>query len=152
MDTIHFLDMVCSRRSFLIGSCATIASLSGCQTRGSGQRPQIGLTLRNYTDQAQPLQLSLLREDKTTSGEATVLSKEYTVPAPETDGASAGTLRKTDIVPERRYLVRVLLKNGNFERYHAHYYPAGSTAETIDIGIYRDETTEKLFVDFRSLP
>ena len=56
-----------------------------------------------------------------------------------------------DVVPERRYLVRVLLKNGRFETFHAHYYPAESTTKAIEFGIYRDETTANLFVDFRGL-
>lgn len=104
-----------------------------------------------YRERDQPLQLELLREDRSTATEATVLDAEYTVPAPEADGDSAGTIRETDVAPERQYLVRVLLNRGRFERFHSHYYPDSSTEEMIDIGIYRDEATEHYFVDFRSL-
>lgn len=143
--------MSCSRRSILIAGSSVLAVLSGCQRIGLGQRSQIDLTLRNYTDQPQPLKLELLREDKKTHSEAAVFNREYTVPAPETADESAGTIRNPDIVPERQYLVRVLLKNRRFERFHAHYYPAESTTEAIEFGIYRDETTAELFVDFRGL-
>lgn len=97
------------------------------------------------------MQLELMRTDKPTSEGAMALNKEYRVPAPE-DGSSAGTIRGTDIAPERKYLVRVLLKNGRFERFHAHYYPDESETGIIDISIYRDEATKNLFVDFRVLP
>lgn len=132
-------------------SSAAVLSLAGCQGRIFGDPADLGLTLRNYTDTAQPLQLELLREDKNQSAEATALRKEYTVPAPEPGGDSAGTIRKSGIVPKRQYLVRVVLQNGRFERFHAHYYPDESTAEAIDVSIYRDESTDTLFVDFRTL-
>jgi hypothetical protein len=128
-----------------------MAALSGCQRLGQQARPRIDLVLRNYTDSAQPLRLSLLREDGSRRQEALVLTEDYTVPAPGNDGP-AGTVRETDAVPERTYLVRVLLKNGRFERFHAHYRPGGSTAGGIEIRVYRDETTSNLFVDFRSIP
>ena len=140
-----------SRRSFLIAGTVALTALSGCQRNGQGDPPQISLILRNYTDIPQPLKLELLREDQRTHSEASVLNQDYTVPAPEDTDESAGTIRDPDVVPERPYLVRVLLKNGRFERFHAHYYPAKSTTGAIEFGIYRDKTTENLFVDFRSL-
>jgi hypothetical protein len=83
------------------------------------------------------------------------LEEPFDLPArlrsPEDTDESAGTIRETDVVPERPYLVRVLLKNGRFERFHAHYYPVESNTEAIEFGIYRVETTANLFVDFRSL-
>ncbi|WP_265108231.1 hypothetical protein [Halosolutus halophilus] len=140
-----------SRRSFLIAGSVALTALSGCQSIGQGEQSQISLTLRNYTDNPQPLKLELLREDERTHSEATVLNRDYTVPAPEDTDDSAGAIHESDVVPERQYLVRVLLKNGRFERFHAHYYPAESNTEAIEFGIYRDETTANLFVDFRSL-
>jgi hypothetical protein len=128
-----------------------VAALSGCQRLGRQDRPRIGLVVRNYTDSAQPLGLSFLREDRDSHQNALVFREDYTVPAPGSD-RPAGTIRRTDVVPERRYLVRVLLKNGRFERFHAHYRPDESTAEPLEIRIYRDETTADLYVDFRSLP
>ncbi|WP_049906365.1 hypothetical protein [Halorubrum tebenquichense] len=139
------------RRSLLIAGCSAITALSGCQGLGQGQRPRIDLEIRNYTDEPQPLKLELLREDEPTRSEALVLDREYTVPASDGSDDSAGTTRTSDVVPERRYLVRVLLKNGRFETFHAHYYPAESNTKAIDFGIYRDETTENPFVDFRGL-
>lgn len=49
-----------SRRSVLIAGSSALTALSGCQHVGWGHRPQIGLTLRNYTDQPQSLKLELL--------------------------------------------------------------------------------------------
>ena len=143
--------MPSDRRSFLIAGCSALAALSGCQGLSQGQRPQIDLETRNYTDEPQPLKLELLRQDKPTRSDALVLNKDYTVPAPDDSDTPAGTTRMSDIAPERRYLVRVLLKNGRFETFHAHYYPAESTTKAIEFGIYRDETTANLFVDFRGL-
>ena len=139
------------RRSFLIAGCSALTALSGCQSLGQGQRPQIDLEIRNYTDEPQPLKLELLREDEPTRSEALELYRDYTVPAPEDSETPAGTVRRQDVAPERQYLVRVLLKNGRFERRHAHYYPDGSTTEPIEFRIYRDETTANLFLDFRGL-
>lgn len=141
-----------TRRSLLLGSGVAIGTIAGCQSLGIGQSSKIGLTLRNYTDTEQPLRLELLREDKTEAAAATVLDTEYNVPAPRGDNGSAGTIRETDVVPSRRYLVQVLLKNGRYDRFHAHYYPNSSTGRGIDISIYRDETTRNLFVDFGALP
>ncbi|WP_157746024.1 hypothetical protein [Halorubrum trapanicum] len=143
--------MPSTRRSILIGSSVAIGAIAGCQSVNLGDPREIDLTLRNYTDKEQPLRLELLREDKTELGEASVLDTEYTVPAPGEGDDSAGTIRETDVVPERRYIVRVLLKNGRHEQFHSHYYPDGSTDDEIDISIYRDETTENLFVDFRAI-
>jgi len=142
--------MPSTRRKILIGSSVAIGAIAGCQGVNLGESPQIGLILRNYTDKEQPLRLKLLHEDKSELDEASVLKTNYTVPAPG-EGDSAGTIRETDVVPERRYIIRVLLKNGRFERFHSHYYPDGSTNDDIVIRIYRDETTENLFVDFRSV-
>jgi hypothetical protein len=143
--------MPSTRRKILIGSSVAIGAIAGCQSVNLGESRKIGLTLRNYTDKEQPLQIELLREDKNEMSEASVLDTEYTVPAPGGSNESAGTIRETDLVPERRYIVRVLLKNGRNEQFHSHYYPDGSTGDEIDISIYRDETTQNLFVDFRAL-
>lgn len=148
--TLHVLGVPSTRRNVLIGSSAAIGAIAGCQRFDPGSSPEIGLRLDNYTDTEQHLKLELRREDRDESGGGAVLATEYAVPAPEGDD-SAGTVRERNLVPERRYLVRVSLKNGRFERFHAHYYPDESTSREIDIGIYRDETTQNLFVDFRSL-
>ena len=140
-----------NRRSFLLGSSMVMTALAGCQTLAFGERTQIDLQLANYTDREQRLKLSLLPEDGDGSDKPTVDSKEYTVPAPESPSDAAGGIRKNDIAPERRYLVRVELRNGRFETFHTHYHPNGSTDEEIFIRIYRDETTENLFVDFRGV-
>ena len=142
--------MAHSRRSLVLGSSAALAALAGCRGLGLGNRPQLGLTLRNYTDTGQPLQLTLLGATDDTHEGAVVLEEEFTVPAPE-GGDAAGTIRRSDVVPARRYLVRVLLRNGPFDRFHAHYYPEDSTPAAIDLAIRRTEPAGKLSVDFRGL-
>lgn len=140
-----------SRRTFLMGISLAITTLSGCQRLASGEQSHIDLDIANYTDRAQPLKLTLLREDETGSDDPVVLDKQYTVPPPANDSKSAGTIRKSDVAPKKRYLVRVLLKYGGFERSHAHYYPSESPENRIDLMIRRDDTTDDLFVDYRSL-
>lgn len=143
--------MTCGRRAFLLGSSMAITAFAGCQALDSEEQSQLDLELANYTNQDQRLKLSLLPEDGNGSEEPVLDGKVYTVPAPESDNDTAGTLRETDIAPERRYLVRVQLRNGRLKRFHTHYHPSGSTDEEIFIGIRRDDTSESLFVDFRSV-
>lgn len=140
-----------TRRSILRWSLAGITPLGGCQALIHEERPRLDIKVGNYTERAQPVKLTLLRENENDSEGPVVLSREYTVPAPETSSESAGTIHKIDVVPRRRYLVRVQLKYGGFERSHANFYPSHSDEDVIDIRIRRDERTGDLFIDYRFL-
>lgn len=144
-------DMSHTRRSFLIGSSITITAVAGCQKLAFEDQSQIDLAIANYTERIQPLKLTLLRGDESGAEDPVELDKEYTVPAPESDSESAGSIFKTDVAPKRPYLVRVQLKYGGLERSHAHYYPSESPEDRIGLMIRRDEKTDELFVDYRSL-
>lgn len=144
-------DTALSRRAVVLGSGAAFTAFSGCQTLVSDQQPRLDLSVSNYTDRDQPFNLTLLRESDSGSGDPVALDSSYMVPAPDADGETAGTLREPDLVPRRRYLVRVQLKYGGFDRMHAHFYPDESSEDVIDFRIRRDDKTEELFVDFRFL-
>lgn len=143
--------MTLRRRSFLIGSSIIAASAAGCADPVNGNRPKIDLELFNYTADEQPLIVEVLRVDTDEYSEARVLNQEFSVPPPR-EGESAGVLRESDVVPRRRYLLRVLPKYGRGEWYTHHFYPGESTSdpdsERFDIRIYRDEETEALYVRF----
>jgi hypothetical protein len=143
--------MARDRRAFLFGSSAVMTAFAGCQTLSSGEQSQLDLALANYTTQEQQLRITILPEGGNGSEEPVMDDREYTVPAPESDSDAAGTVRESDIAPESRYLVRVQLRNGRFERFHTHYRPSVSSDEEIFIGIRRDDSSEYLFVDFRSV-
>lgn len=134
-----------------MGSSVAITAFAGCQTLTSEDQSQIDLAIANYTDQIQPLKLKLLRVDESGAEDPVVLNKEYTVPAPESDSETVGKIIKTDVAPKRQYLVRVQLKYGRLQRSHGHYYPSESPEDRISLMIRRDEKTDELFVDYRSL-
>ena len=144
--------MARSRRAVLLGGGgAAMTALAGCQTLDSGGRPQIDLELSNYTARAQRVKVSLLPEGGNGPAEPVLDNREYTVPASESDDDAAGAVRVTDVASERRYLVRVQLRRGRLTRFHAHYRPAASSDSVISIGIRRDEASDDLFVDVRSV-
>lgn len=128
-----------------------MTALAGCQSLRSKNQSEIDLVIANYTDRIQPMKLKLLRVDDSEAEDPVELNKEYTVPAPESDNESAGSILKTDVAPKKQYLVRVQLKYGGLERSHAHYYPSESPEDRISLMIRRDENTGELFVDYRSL-
>lgn len=134
-----------SRRSFLASGSAALAALSGCQGGLTGSRELLDLVLYNYTDEPQPLQLEILRDDREAHNEAAVLDREFDVPPPG-DGESAGQVSESDAVARRRYTLRVLLRNGRFETHHYHFYPG--EASRIAVRIYRDQNTGTLYVRF----
>jgi len=139
------------RRSLLIGSVAIAASLSGCSDLFSRRSPTIDLAVANYTGDRQPLEVELLDANADRYGDALVFDREFEVPPPG-DGETAGVVREHDVVPRRRYLVRVLLKFGDGQWRHHHFYPGEETtdpeSEEIVVGVYRDEDTDDLSVRF----
>lgn len=139
--------MISRRRSLLAGTSALMVPLAGCLTDFFGNRPDLGLTLRNYTSDPQPLQVEILRDDGSDINEARVLRREFEVPPPTGD-ETAGAVRNDDIVPHGRYLVRVRLKFGGGEWDHHHFVPGRSGPAEIDIRVYRDEVTGELYTRF----
>lgn len=143
--------MALHRRTFLAGSGAAAATLAGCQGVLPGDRPRMDVAFANYTDTVQPLNLEVLREDRSEYHDALVLDRTFEVPPPEGE-ESAGTLRQADAVPRRKYLFRVLLRNGRFESFQYQYYPGETMSDPesaeIIIRIYRDEGTGNLYVRF----
>lgn len=136
-----------SRRTLLTGAAALTLPMSGCLNQVLGRGPAVDLILRNYTSEAQPLQVELLREDRSEISEAQVLRREFEVPPPSGEDP-AGVVRRPELVPRTRYLVRVRLKFGRGEWDHTHFVPGRSGAAEIDIRVYRDDETGALYTRF----
>lgn len=127
----------------LAAGSALLVPLSGCVGESLSSGSQLDLVLRNYTDERQPLQIEVVSDDGTGDG-SVLLREEFEIPPPA-DGETAGTLRRSDVVPARRLLVRVRLKFGRGTWNHHHHVPDADGAEAIDIGVYRDEDTGALY-------
>lgn len=125
---------------------ALLVPLAGCVGESLSSRSQLDLVLRNYTAEPQPLQVEVL-SDEGSSGGSVLLDDEFEIPPPA-DGETAGTLRRTDVVPARRLLIRVRLKFGRGTWNHHHHVPDADGAEAIDIRVYRDEDTGALYSRF----
>jgi len=143
--------MPSNRRSFLLGSSAFVSSLAGCVDLGSSTH-MVDLNLANYTTERQPLRIEILREDADEYDAGLVLGRKFTIPAPKA-GEPAGTVRKSDLVERRPYLVRTLLKYGRGQRDEYHFYPGENAtdpeASYIDIRVYQDDDTNELYTRFR---
>lgn len=126
----------------LAAGSALLVPLSGCVGESLSSRPRLDLVLRNYTDERQPLQIEVFGAD----GSA-LLDGDFEIPPPG-DGNTAGTLRRTNVVPARRLLIRVRLKFGRGTWNHHHHVPDADGAEAIDIRVYRDEETGALYSRF----
>ncbi|WP_327052852.1 hypothetical protein [Halomicrococcus gelatinilyticus] len=142
--------MPSNRRSVLLGSSAFVSSLAGCMELGTSTHT-VDLNLYNYTAERQPLKIEILREDTDEHGAGLVLGRKFTIPAPKA-GDSASTIRKSNLVERRPYLVRTLLKNGRSQWDHHHFYPGENAtdpeASYIDIRVYQDDDTNELYTRF----
>lgn len=130
----------------LAGSSALLVPLAGCVGEVLSSRSRLDLVLRNYTADRQPLQVEVFRADG--SGDGSVLLEGEFEVLPPADGDTAGTLRRPDVVPARRLLVRVRLKFGRGTWNHHHHVPDSGGPEEIDIRVYRDEDTGALYSQF----
>lgn len=139
--------MPLQRRTFLIGSSAALVPLAGCLDGVLTNRSNVDLNLFNYTDEEQPLKIELLPDGSDANGGSLEFEREFNLPPPP-EGDSAGVVREADIAPQRRYVVRVLLKFGRGEWDHHHHYPRPTGPSDIDIRVYRDEETGALYTRF----
>lgn len=136
-----------SRRTLFAGTAALAVPLSGCVNQVLGRGPAVDLVLRNYTAEEQPLQVEILREDRSDLDDAQVLRQAFEVPPPSGED-SAGVVRQPGLVPRDRYLVRVRLRSGRGEWDHSHFIPGRSGGAEIDIRVCRDEETGTLYTRF----
>lgn len=106
----------------------------------------VPLAFYNYTAETQPLKIDILPENEDTDSTNAVVNREFEIPPPQ-EGESAGVVRELDIVQRRRYVIRVLFRNGNGQWHHHHFYPDDS--DQLLVRIYREEETESLYARFR---
>lgn len=139
------------RQTALLGSSAFLTALSGCPGVPGLNQARLDLTVLDYTSEPQPLIVELLRVDESGYQEARVFRREFIPPAPS-DGDSAGQVQEEDIAPKQRYLVRVLLRNGDGQWQHHHFYPgmegSGSLEERVPVRVCQDDMTDELYVEF----
>ncbi|WP_119821242.1 hypothetical protein [Halalkaliarchaeum desulfuricum] len=138
------------RRSLLVGGGAVLSALAGCTDLGSGGSHEMDLVFVNYTSEVRRLRIELLRHDGEEYRDALAYDEEVEIPSEDED--SAGLVRKYDVVPRRRYLVRVLLWGGRGQWHHYHFFPGESTTEPeqerLFIRVYRDDEADELYVRF----